>query len=196
MVTFQDLHTRLRYRSDQLLVNLVTKTLLLSSIADGILLAFAGVIASGFVWMIGDLIHIVVVKQLAIVGMLVISFWAVLGSKVAYSMSFPLLFLFFMVPMGEELIPYLIEFTTTFTVKVLRLTGITVYREGNFFTLTSGSWSVFEACSGISYLIASIILGFVFAYLNYVYYWKRAIFMLLSAIVPVIANGFRALLLL
>lgn len=155
-------------------------------------LALAGVVASGFAWLTGDLIHVVFIKQLAAVGMLVSGFWAVLGNSVASSMSFPLLFLFFMVPMGEELIPPLIEFTTSFTVKFLRLTGISVYREGNFFTLTTGSWSVVEACSGISYLIASVTLGFVFAYLNYAYYWKRALFMLLSGIVPIIANGFRA----
>lgn len=75
---------------------------------------------------------------------------------------------------------------------MLRLSGLSVYREGHFFTLTSGSWSVVDACSGISYLIASITLGFVFAYLNYVSYWKRGLFMLLSCIVPIVANGFRA----
>ena len=155
-------------------------------------LAFTVIFIFGFLWLSGDLIHIIVLKQLAVVAMLVSGFWAVLGGPAAYSMSFPLLFLLFMVPMGEELIPFLIEFTTTFTVKLLRLTGLAVYRDGTFFRLTSGSWSVIEACSGISYLIASITLGFVFAYLNYVYYWKRALFMLLSCVVPVIANGFRA----
>lgn len=155
-------------------------------------LAFAGIISCGFIWLSADLIHIVVIKQLAVVGMLVSGFWLILGNTVSLSMSFPLLFLFFMVPMGEELIPALIEFTTTFTVKLLRASGLAVYRDGNFFTLTSGSWSVIEACSGISYLIASITLGFVFAYLNYAYFWKRALFMLLSCIVPIIANGLRA----
>lgn len=146
----------------------------------------------GFIWLSGDLIHIIVLKQLAVVAMLISGIWLVLGTSVTYSMSFPLLFLLFMVPMGEELIPSLIEFTTTFTVKMLRLSGLAVYRDGTFFRLTSGSWSVIEACSGISYLIASITLGFVFAYLNYAYYWKRLLFMSLSCIVPVIANGFRA----
>lgn len=124
--------------------------------------------------------------------MLVSAFWVVLGTRVTVSMLFPLSFLFFMVPVGEELVPPLVEFTTTFTVTMLKLTGLTVYREGSFFTLTSGHWSVVEACSGINYLIASITLGFVYAYLNYNSYKKRALFMLLSCIVPIIANGFRA----
>lgn len=155
-------------------------------------IALAAVAANGFIWLCAELSHILVLKQLAVVGMLVSGFWGVLGNTIALSMSFPLLFLFFMVPMGEELIPWLIEFTTTFTVNMLRLTGLPVYREGSFFTLTSGNWSVVEACSGISYLIASATLGFVFAYLNYSHYWKRALFMLLSCIVPIFANGLRA----
>jgi exosortase A len=150
------------------------------------------VLAGGFLWLCGDLSHIVIIKQVAAVAMLVAGIWVVLGHTVTLSLSFPLLFLFFMVPMGEELIPALIEFTTTFTVKLIRLTGLPVYRDGHYFTLTSGSWSVIEACSGISYLIASVTLGFVFAYLNYSHYWKRVLFMLLSVVVPIVANGFRA----
>ncbi len=155
-------------------------------------LGLAAIFAAGFAWLAADLSHVLVVKQFAVVAMLVGGLWALLGAHVARKMLFPLAYLFFMVPVGEELIPPLIEFTTTFTVAMLRLTGLPVYREGHFFTLTSGNWSVVEACSGINYLIASVTLGFVFAYLNYNSYWKRGLFMLLSIIVPVIANGFRA----
>ncbi len=155
-------------------------------------LALTAVVVSGFLWLCADLSQILVVKQLATVSMLLSGVWFVLGNSVVFSMAFPLFFLFFMVPMGEELVPLLIEFTTTFTVKMIRLSGLPVYREGHSFILTSGTWSVVEACSGISYLIASITLGFVFAYLNFAYYWKRAVFMLLSCLVPIVANGFRA----
>ncbi|MEQ1529204.1 MAG: exosortase A [Methylococcales bacterium] len=150
------------------------------------------VIGFGFLWLVADLSHVLVGKQFAVVGMLVSGFWTVLGNRVASSMLFPLFFLFFMVPVGDQLVAPLMEFTATFTVNMLRLTGLSVYREGTFFTLTSGNWSVVEACSGINYLIASLTLGFVYAYLNYSNYKKRAFFMLLSAGVPIIANGFRA----
>jgi len=150
------------------------------------------IIAGGLLWLAANLSHVLVVEQLAVVIMLVGALWLVLGNTVTYALLFPLSFLFFMVPVGEDLVPPLIEFTSTFTVNLLRMTGIPVYREGNFFTLTSGSWSVIEACSGINYLIASITLGFVYAYLNYSSYWKRALFLLVSIIVPIIANGLRA----
>lgn len=149
------------------------------------------VLISGLIWLLADLINVQVIKQYATVGLLVSGLWLVLGS-VAKEMVFPLLFLFFMVPVGEQLIPYLMEFTASFTVKLIRFTGISVYREGMYFTLTSGNWSVVEACSGINYLIASITLGFVYAYLTYTSLWKRCLFVLLSMIIPVLANGFRA----
>lgn len=148
--------------------------------------------AFGFVWLIADLSHVLVLKQFAVVGMLASGFWVVIGNQVAANILFPLFFLFFMVPVGDQLIAPLMEFTATFAVNMLRMTGLSVYREGTFFTLTSGNWSVVEACSGINYLIASLTLGFVFAYLNYSSYWKRALFMVLSGLVPIIANGFRA----
>jgi EpsI family protein len=42
------------------------------------------------------------------------------------------------------------------------------------------------------YLIASVTLGVLFAYLTYTRWWKRLLFVLFSIFVPIIANGFRA----
>lgn len=154
----------------------------------GLVLAVAG----GFLWLVADLVHVLVVQQWAVVGILVCSLWALLGTRVISSMLFPILFLFLMVPFGEAFIPPLMDYTATFVVTLLRLTGISVYREGLFFTLTSGNWSVVEGCSGLRYLISSFTLGTVYAYLNYTSYKKRAVFIAVSFLAPIVANGFRA----
>ncbi|WP_445369837.1 exosortase A [Methylomonas sp. BW4-1] len=150
------------------------------------------IIVSGFGWLIADLVHVAVIQQWAVVGVLVGGFWAVLGSHTVAQMSFPIVFLFLMVPFGEAFIPPLMEYTATFVVTLIRLTGMSVYREGLFFTLTSGNWSVVEGCSGLRYLISSLTLGSVYAYLNYSSYKKRTIFITLSFLVPILANGLRA----
>jgi exosortase len=62
------------------------------------------------------------------------------------------------------LIPQLAGWTADFTVTALRATGIPVYREANHFVIPSGSWSVFEECSGIRYLIAFLMVGALYAY--------------------------------
>lgn len=147
---------------------------------------------AGFTWLISSLVDVVVVRQLALISLLICGLWTLLGTRVVCSIAFPLAFLVFMVPFGEGLIPWMMGFTANFTVFALKLSGIPVYREGLFFSVPSGNWSVVEACSGIRYLIASITLGSLYAYLNYSIYIKRIIFIIISAIVPIIANGLRA----
>jgi EpsI family protein len=49
-----------------------------------------------------------------------------------------------------------------------------------------------ETCSGIRYIIASLTLGLLYAYLTYRSLWKRVAFSIAALVVPVIANGLRA----
>lgn len=146
----------------------------------------------GFGWLLAYLARVLVVQQYALVAMIPVLVWIILGLRVTRTLSFPLGFLLFAVPVGEFLIPPLMDFTADFTVAALQLTGIPVYREGTFFTIPSGQWSVVEGCSGLRYLIASITLGCLYAYLTYRSTKRRIIFIILSLIVPVIANGLRA----
>ena len=86
-----------------------------------------------------------------------------MGLEVARTIAFPLAFTLMAVPIGEFLLPNLMNQTADFTVAALRLTGVPVYREGLYFTVPTGRWSVVEACSGLRYLIASLTLGLLFA---------------------------------
>lgn len=146
----------------------------------------------GIVWLLAVLADVLVIQQLALVAMIVVGIWAILGHQLARALAFPLLFLFFAVPMGEALVPPLMEFTATSTVWMIQQTGVPVYREGLYFALPTGNWSVVEACSGVRYVIASVTLGVLYAYLTYTSLWRRALFILISAIVPVFANTVRA----
>jgi exosortase A len=150
------------------------------------------VAAAALVWLLGDLAAVKSVTQLAFMALLVSTVPAVLGVGVARAAMFPLGFLFFAVPLGEFLLPQLMEWTADFTVAALRLSGIPVFREGLQFVIPSGNWSVVEACSGVRYLIASFMVGTLFAYLTYRSPKRRLIFMAISIVVPIIANWLRA----
>ncbi len=102
------------------------------------------------------------------------------------------MFLFFAVPVGEFLIQPLMGVTADFTVAMLQATGIPVYREGTFFSIPSGDWSVVEGCSGLRYLIASVTLGVLYAYLTYRSWKRRLLFSIAAIIVPIFANSGRA----
>ena len=147
--------------------------------------------AAGF-WLAGDLVAVNAATQLALVMLLVLAVPAVLGWQLAGAMAFPLGFLFFAVPIGDFMLPYFMEWTADFTVLALRASGIPVYREGLQFIIPSGAWSVVEACSGIRYMIASVTVGCLFAYLSYSSLSKRLIFVGVSIVVPLVANWLRA----
>ena len=149
-------------------------------------------LALALLWLLAHRVEVAVVEQYAIVAMLPVLVWLMLGWRIVHLLAFPLLFLFFAVPMGEFLIYPMMEFTATFTVNAVRMTGIPVFRDGMFFSLPSGRWSVVEGCSGVRYIIASVTLGTLYAYLTYRGIWRRMAFMLLAITFPVIANGLRA----
>ena len=71
--------------------------------------------------------------------------------------------------------------------------GILHHTEGTVIEMVGGTFRVAEACAGLRFLIATIAIGALFSYLNFRKWYKIAIYMLASAIVPVVANGFRAL---
>lgn len=148
--------------------------------------------ACGFGWLLAVLGDVQVVRQYAFVAMLPLAVLALLGWRISWVLAFPLLYLFLAVPFGDIFINPLIEFTADFTVAALQASGIPVLRNGTSFDIPSGSWSVVVACSGVRYLISSFTLGCLFAYLTYRSRWRQVLFILLSIIVPIIANGLRA----
>ena len=143
-------------------------------------------------WLAGELVAANSISQLAFTAMLVVSVPLVLGLPVARALAFPLVFLFFAVPIGDFLTPYMMQWTADFTVQALRLSGIPVFREGLPFVIPSGNWSVVEACSGLRYLMASFMVGSLFAYLNYQTPWRRWAFVAVSIAMPIVANWLRA----
>lgn len=148
--------------------------------------------AAGAGWLLADAGSVNVVAQYAFICMLIATIWTLLGRAFVRLAFFPLMFLFFAVPVGEFLIQPLMNLTADFTVAMLQLTGIPVYREGTFFSIPSGDWSVVEACSGLRYLIASFTLGVLYAYLTYRTWSRRLLFSIAALIVPILANSGRA----
>jgi exosortase A len=147
---------------------------------------------AGFGWLVARLGEVQVVQQYAFVAMLPLTALAIFGRRLAGSLAFPLLFTLAAVPFGEVFIGPLISFTADFTVWALQMTGIPVLRNGTHFEIPTGSWSVVVACSGVRYLISSVTLGCLYAYLTYRSTARRALFIVTAIIVPIIANGLRA----
>ena len=153
------------------------------------LLAIPGV----FAWMATERMGIMEGRQLVAMSFVQLLFLAVLGWRVWWAMSAPLLYLYFMVPFGAFLTPALQTFTLEFSLIGLTAIGIPYYADEFLIDTPSGRYFVAEACAGLRFLIASIAFGALYSLLMYRSYTKRGLFMLASIVIPIVANGFRAL---
>jgi exosortase A len=154
--------------------------------------ALAIVALMGALWLGSVAAEVIGIRQFALAFMVQAAIVAVVGLGVARSAALPLLFLLFAVPAGEFLLPILIDGTADFTVWALRATGVPVFREANHFVIPTGNWSVVEACSGLRYLIASLMIGVVYAAVSYRSPARRTAFIAASVVVPIVANWLRA----
>ena len=143
-------------------------------------------------WLFARMGEVQVVMQYTFAAMIPVVALVIFGRRLSWSLAFPLLYVLLAVPFGEVFVDPLVNFTADFTVRAVELTGIPILRNGTRFELPSGSWSVVEGCSGVRYLISSITLGALYAYLTYRSPVRRAWFMVTAVLAPIVANGLRA----
>ena len=149
-------------------------------------------VVAAAIWALGRALDAKVMMNLSVVSQVCALGVLIFGLQTVWRAKFAFIFLFFMVPFGEFLEPVLMEHTAAVTVNLLRWSGIPVFREGMQFRLPTGSWSVIEACSGLRYIIAALILSTLFAYLRGMRLKMTIGFVLLSVLVAILANWIRA----
>jgi exosortase A len=151
------------------------------------------VLPLGLVWLAVERVGLMEGRQIMVVTMVELLFLAVLGWRMCWALSAALLYLYFLVPFGAFVTPLLQHFTASFIPVGLNLLGIPNYADEYTIDIPAGRFFVAEACAGLRFLIASIAFGALYSALIYRSPWRRAGFMLASIVVPVVANGFRAL---
>ena len=144
-------------------------------------------------WLLAERLGIMEGRQLVAIAFVELLFFLVLGKRLWWAMAGPLLYLFFLVPSGEFLTPRLQDVTTFFIRHGLEIIGIPAYIDGYVIEIPQGAFFVAEACAGLRFLIASIAFGCLYALMMYRSPVRRGVFIAVSMIVPVVANGFRGL---
>lgn len=150
------------------------------------------ILLTGLLWLVGELAELSVIRHAALVVMVIASVPTIFGLAVARGVAFPLFFLLFGIPVGEQIVPQLQTFTAAFSIKLLDLFGVPAYLDGVFISIPNGDFQVAEACSGIRFLIAMVAFGALASSVCFKSWWRRAGFMAASVVVPIIANGIRA----
>jgi exosortase A len=152
---------------------------------------FCGAVGAGG-WLIGDAGGLAVARHLGLIMMLQGAVATILGPNVARGLLFPLFYMFFLVPIGEEAVPALQTLTAEMCMILLGWVGIPAHIDGIFIATPAGLFRVAEACSGVKFLIAMIAYGVLVANLCFQSWFRRIVFLAACVVVPIIANGLRA----
>jgi exosortase A len=143
-------------------------------------------------WIMGYRLDLIWLQQAAVVGSLPALVWALLGTKIAQILAWPLGFLVFMLPVGTSLERWLQDFTVWFILAGLQLTGVPYLYENYRIAIPSGTWEVAPDCGGLRYLLPGLALGYAFAALAYRKPARRIAFLVVCAAMLMVANGVRA----
>ncbi len=166
----------------------VLATLTPNSWTPGLLLVGVGAAS----WLLGDAAGVSLLRHTGLIVILQGCTVALLGREVAHTLLFPLAYMLFLVPAGEELVPFLQGVTARLSMAMLGWTGIPAHMEGVFITTPGGYFEVAEACSGVKFVVAMLALGVLVAALGFRTWPRRIAFVVAALIVPVLANGVRA----
>jgi exosortase A len=156
--------------------------------SPGLLLAAAG--ACG--WLLGEAGAVAFARHLGLAFMLEGAVIAILGKAVARGLMFPLFYALFLVPVGEELVPAMQTVTARIATLLLDVSGVPAHLEGIFITTPTGYFEVADACAGVKFLIAMLAFGCLVANVCYRSWRRRAAFLAIAILIPILANGVRA----
>ena len=128
---------------------------------------------------------------LVLLGML----WSWMGSRWLKMLRFPLLLLLAMFPLPNYLntmVTLELKLISSWLgVWIMRLGGLSAYREGNVIDLGFTQLQVVDACSGLRYFIPLLVLALLLAHYYRAPLWKRVLFVLSAVPVSVVTNGMR-----
>jgi exosortase A len=156
--------------------------------APGLFLVAAG----GLGWLLGEAGEVALARHAGVILMLQGAAIACLGPAVSRGLAFPLFYMLFLIPAGEEIVPAMQTLTAHMCMALLALAGIPAHLEGIFITTPAGYFEVAEACAGVMFLVAMVAYGALVANLCFRSWIRRALFMAAAIVIPILANGVRA----
>lgn len=154
-------------------------------------LSILAIVVWAVIMMIGHLTLINTIQQGAVILTIPLMVLLIFGPRYAWHYRAPLCLLFFAVPFGDFLVPWLQSITADMSVYLLELTNVPVLRNGWYISIPAANFRVAEACSGINFLISTFTVSVFYAFTYMEKSSKRITFMLLGVLVPLVANGLR-----
>ena len=155
-------------------------------------LGWLALLGAGTIWLVGALTLTELLQHAGLVGMLQALVVLILGPRMAWALSFPLVYAVLAVPFGESVVPFLQSLTATHTTDLLRATGVPVYMADWRLVTPDGVFLVAEVCAGLQYILACLAIGGLIAGMWFQTWWTRAVVLGIALGLPIVANVLRA----
>ncbi len=147
---------------------------------------------AAFGWLVGEAAGVSLVRHAALVGMVQATILTILGPAAVRALLFPIFYLVFLIPVGDEIVPAMQTLTAKMTMILLNAASIPARIDGVFITTPTGWFEVAEACAGVKFLVAMAAYGALVAHVCFRSWKRRIIFLTLAIAAPIFANGIRA----
>lgn len=156
------------------------------------LLAAAMIAPVSALWVAGRAFGANIVEHFAFISILITSFATIFGLDNARRAAFGLLFLFFAVPFGESLMPALQSLAAGVVAPMLTASGVALVKDGVLLHTSVGRFEIADACAGLNFLLAALLIAAVFAGVAFRSWRKRLAFLAAAAVMALLANLLRA----
>ena len=121
------------------------------------------------------------------------------GAGGLWAARFPLLFLFFMVPIPEVILRPIVRFLQAGSAEisywVIRSIGVPIFRDGFLFTLPGLTIEVAEQCSGIHSGISLFLVGILAGHIFLKSGWRKLVLVVAVVPIAIAKNGLRIVML-
>ncbi len=144
-------------------------------------------------WFLAERLSLMEGRQLCVLFLAWLLVPAVLGLRITRAMAVPLAYTIFLVPFGNFLVPMLQTVTAKFVDVGLSVLDVPHVVTATLIEIPEGAFEIVEACAGLRFLIAAIAFGALYACVIYRSALRRMVFIAVCVVVPVVANGLRAL---
>ena len=153
------------------------------------------VVASMLINIAGKYSSIFALQQYALIMALYGVVFSIGGARLFRRLLAPLLLLILVVPLPNFFLNTLSSqlqlVSSKLGVMFIRMTGISVFLEGNVIDLGTYKLQVVEACSGLRYLFPLITMAAVMAYLFQTRVWKKLLLVISAVPLTIIMNSLR-----
>ena len=150
-------------------------------------------VTAGFavLWLTADAADVDEGRHIAFVGIVQGILLACLGWRVCVVLAFPILYLWLMVPAGSPLLPLLQDIATRISSGIIGWSGIPIWVEGAYIEVPTGAYHVALECAGLNFILATLAISPLYAYLFYRSMWKRVLAVVAALVLAVVMNGVR-----